>query len=107
MHTPELQPQSVCCRGLSHNDPEQQSETSLKTMELQWQSYVDNLKSVGSFSNALGICDVSGSMDGLPMEVLLLPLLFVTFTMQLLFVLKPCYYCKNTQETFPFGSGLR
>ena len=92
LHAPELQPQSVCCRDLQDNDPEQQSQTSLKTMELQWQSYVDNLKSVGSFSNALAICDVSGSMHGLPMEVLLLPLLFVTLIMQPLCVFQTSYY---------------
>lgn len=46
------------------------SQTSMRTMELQWQSYVDKLKEAGSLSNALAICDVSASMYGLPMEVL-------------------------------------
>ena len=41
----------------------------LETMELQWKSYVNNLKQSGSLSNALAVCDVSGSMSGQPMEV--------------------------------------
>ena len=36
--------------------------------ELQWQSYVDNLKKVGTFESALAGCDVSGSMEGDPMD---------------------------------------
>ena len=36
--------------------------------ELQWQSYVDNLKKVGTFESALAVCDVSGSMEGDPMD---------------------------------------
>ncbi len=41
----------------------------LETMELQWKSYVNNLKESGTLSNALAVCDVSGSMSGQPMEV--------------------------------------
>ncbi|DBA81625.1 TPA: hypothetical protein ACH3X1_007381 [Trebouxia sp. C0004] len=41
----------------------------LETMELQWKSYVNNLKDSGTLSNALAVCDVSGSMSGQPMEV--------------------------------------
>ena len=48
----------------------------LETMELQWKSYVNNLKESGTLSNALAVCDVSGSMSGQPMEVS--PLLFIT-----------------------------
>lgn len=36
--------------------------------ELQWKSYVENLKKSGLFESALSICDVSGSMGGTPME---------------------------------------
>ncbi len=45
------------------------SALGLETMELQWKSYVNKLKESGSLSNALAICDVSGSMSGQPMEV--------------------------------------
>ena len=38
-------------------------------MQLQWESYVRKLKESGTLSNALAVCDVSGSMSGLPMEV--------------------------------------
>jgi hypothetical protein len=37
--------------------------------ELQWASYVDNLKKSGVIDSALSICDVSGSMNGEPMNV--------------------------------------
>ena len=57
------------CSYAEDNAEDLLSHTSMKTMELQWQSYVDKLKEAGSLSNALAICDVSGSMTGLPMEV--------------------------------------
>lgn len=47
----------------------QSSALSLETMELQWKSYVSNLKASGTLSSALAVCDVSGSMSGEPMEV--------------------------------------
>ena len=37
--------------------------------EMQWKSYVDNLKKVGMLESALAVCDVSGSMTGDPMNV--------------------------------------
>lgn len=43
-----------------------------QTMELQWKSYVTNLKKNGTLSSALSVCDVSGSMAGQPMEVSLI-----------------------------------
>ena len=36
--------------------------------ELQWNSYVDRLRQSGLFASALAVCDVSGSMTGVPME---------------------------------------
>ena len=47
----------------------QSTSLGLETMELQWKSYVNNLKESGTLSNALAVCDVSGSMSGQPMEV--------------------------------------
>lgn len=47
----------------------QSSALSLETMELQWKSYVSNLKASGTLSSALAVCDVSGSMSGQPMAV--------------------------------------
>jgi hypothetical protein len=32
--------------------------------ELQWKSYVENLKKSGLFESCLSVCDVSGSMSG-------------------------------------------
>ncbi|CAA0843070.1 Uncharacterised conserved protein UCP015417-vWA [Striga hermonthica] len=37
--------------------------------ELQWRRMVDDLAKKGKMSNCLAICDVSGSMYGVPMEV--------------------------------------
>jgi len=37
-----------------HVDPEVE-----EMAELQWQSYVDNLKKVGTFESALAVCDVT------------------------------------------------
>jgi len=40
-----------------------------KVAELQWKRMVDDLKEKGSLTNCMAICDVSGSMNGEPMEV--------------------------------------
>ncbi|KAF8658461.1 hypothetical protein HU200_058913 [Digitaria exilis] len=37
--------------------------------ELQWRRMVGDLRSKGSLSNCIAVCDVSGSMHGTPMEV--------------------------------------
>lgn len=40
-----------------------------EVVEEQWKAFVENTKTLGSFENALAICDVSGSMEGTPMDV--------------------------------------
>lgn len=40
-----------------------------EVIEEQWKAIVENTKKLGTFSNSLAICDVSGSMEGVPMEV--------------------------------------
>lgn len=45
-----------------------EAEELMEVGELQWKSYVENLKKSGVFDSALSICDVSGSMSGTPME---------------------------------------
>ncbi|KAK2429355.1 hypothetical protein QL285_027804 [Trifolium repens] len=37
--------------------------------ELQWKRMVDDLLKKGKMRNCIAVCDVSGSMDGIPMEV--------------------------------------
>jgi hypothetical protein len=37
--------------------------------ELQWERVVSDLRALGTLSNCIAICDVSGSMTGTPMEV--------------------------------------
>lgn len=50
----------------------EKGDAKRQTMELQWKSYVTNLKKSGTLSSALSVCDVSGSMAGQPMEVSLI-----------------------------------
>lgn len=45
------------------------SPESEQVAELQWDSYVNNLKKAGLLQSCLPVCDVSGSMHGEPMEV--------------------------------------
>ncbi|KAK3223754.1 hypothetical protein Dsin_010779 [Dipteronia sinensis] len=40
-----------------------------RVAELQWKRMVDDLKKEGSLRNCMAVCDVSGSMRGIPMEV--------------------------------------
>ncbi|KAL3623514.1 hypothetical protein CASFOL_032330 [Castilleja foliolosa] len=40
-----------------------------KVAELQWKRMVDDMAEKGSLNNCLAICDVSGSMEGEPMDV--------------------------------------
>ncbi|KAK2966033.1 hypothetical protein RJ640_012292 [Escallonia rubra] len=44
-------------------------EESREVAELQWKRMVDDVAKKGKLSNCIAICDVSGSMDGVPMEV--------------------------------------
>ena len=37
--------------------------------DLQWQRMVDDMRALGKLSNCVAVCDVSGSMTGLPMDV--------------------------------------
>ncbi|KAL2463609.1 hypothetical protein Fot_53265 [Forsythia ovata] len=44
-------------------------EESGEVAELQWKRMVDDMLKKGKLRNCLAICDVSGSMSGIPMEV--------------------------------------
>ncbi|CAD6336034.1 unnamed protein product [Miscanthus lutarioriparius] len=37
--------------------------------DLQWERMVTDLRALGKLNNCIAVCDVSGSMDGLPMDV--------------------------------------
>ncbi|XP_040376284.1 uncharacterized protein LOC102702727 [Oryza brachyantha] len=37
--------------------------------DLQWQRMVDDMRAIGKLRNCVAVCDVSGSMSGLPMDV--------------------------------------
>ncbi|CAK7327248.1 unnamed protein product [Dovyalis caffra] len=40
-----------------------------KVAELQWERMVEDMVKKGKLTNCIAVCDVSGSMDGVPMEV--------------------------------------
>jgi len=40
-----------------------------KTVELQWKALVDDLRKAGHLKDAVAVSDVSGSMEGVPMQV--------------------------------------
>nr|GMD59740.1 uncharacterized protein LOC113734273 [Ipomoea batatas] len=54
-------------RSLQRADPEEAEVAEVA--ELQWKRIVDDLAKKGKLSNCIAICDVSGSMFGIPMEV--------------------------------------
>jgi hypothetical protein len=49
------------------NDPHTSKEDGV--IEAQWKALKEKVAETGAFKNSLIICDVSGSMDGTPMEV--------------------------------------
>ncbi|XP_031110673.1 uncharacterized protein LOC116014857 isoform X2 [Ipomoea triloba] len=54
-------------KSLQRADPEEAEVAEVA--ELQWKRIVDDLAKKGKLSNCIAICDVSGSMFGIPMEV--------------------------------------
>nr|GMD65567.1 uncharacterized protein LOC109185905 isoform X2 [Ipomoea batatas] len=55
-------------KSLERADPEEEAEVA-EVAELQWKRMVDDLAKKGKLSNCIAICDVSGSMSGIPMDV--------------------------------------
>uniref|UniRef100_A0A0D9VCY4 TROVE domain-containing protein n=1 Tax=Leersia perrieri TaxID=77586 RepID=A0A0D9VCY4_9ORYZ len=45
------------------------SDADISVADLQWQRMVDDMRAIGKLRNCLAVCDVSGSMSGLPMDV--------------------------------------
>ena len=54
---------------LMNNNTSTMEKAVLKTNQLQWEAYVNKLRESGSLSSCMAICDVSGSMFGIPMQV--------------------------------------
>lgn len=46
-----------------------EDEDGGEVAELQWQRMVDDVSKKGKLKNCIAVCDVSGSMSGIPMEV--------------------------------------
>nr|GLL41159.1 uncharacterized protein LOC109185905 isoform X2 [Ipomoea trifida] len=55
-------------KSLERADTEEEAEVA-EVAELQWKRMVDDLANKGKLSNCIAICDVSGSMIGIPMDV--------------------------------------
>lgn len=60
-----LQPHELVKEYLVQHKPED------ATNEAQWRAIVDELRQSGTFESSLAVVDVSGSMEGIPMEVFL------------------------------------
>ena len=58
-----LQPHELVKEYLVQHKPED------ATSEAQWRALVDELRQTGTFDSCLAVVDVSGSMEGIPMEV--------------------------------------
>ena len=56
------------CRR-DEDEEDEPIDLSLETMEAQWSAYVQQMRESGQLSSAMAICDVSGSMNGEPMQV--------------------------------------
>ncbi|KAF9603849.1 hypothetical protein IFM89_038032 [Coptis chinensis] len=53
----------------TYGGEEEEAEKLDEVAELQWKRMVEDLSVKGKFKNCLAVCDVSGSMDGTPMDV--------------------------------------
>ncbi|KAH6807053.1 Uncharacterized conserved protein UCP015417 [Perilla frutescens var. hirtella] len=51
------------------DEDEDKASIAAEVAELQWKRMVDDLGKKGKLNNCLAVCDVSGSMSGVPMEV--------------------------------------
>uniref|UniRef100_A0A2N9HBR6 DUF2828 domain-containing protein n=1 Tax=Fagus sylvatica TaxID=28930 RepID=A0A2N9HBR6_FAGSY len=54
---------------LPHEIIKSLNEDGGQVAELQWERMVDDVAKKGKLTNCIAVCDVSGSMDGTPMEV--------------------------------------
>lgn len=63
MHTGGVQPHELVSTYLSSHSGQD------ATVEAQWTTMVQRLKDAGTLKNALAVCDVSGSMAGVPINV--------------------------------------
>ena len=62
MNTKGVQPHELVRSYLHHCPPD-------ASVDAQWKAMMDRLKTAGLFKDAVALCDVSGSMSGVPMEV--------------------------------------
>ncbi|KAF9089965.1 hypothetical protein BGX23_006336 [Mortierella sp. AD031] len=63
-----LLPHQLVSEATSLQDVDR-DDLRIKTIEAQWESYIDRLAQTGKMDSSIAICDVSGSMSGQPMEV--------------------------------------
>jgi hypothetical protein len=63
MHTKGIQPHELVSHYMIGHEPID------PTIEAQWSTIVSTLKTAGLFKDAVAVCDVSGSMSGIPLHV--------------------------------------
>jgi len=63
MHTKGVQPHDLVSNYMNS------SITIDPVIEAQWSSLISGIKAAGLFKDAVAVCDVSGSMSGIPMQV--------------------------------------
>ena len=63
MHTKGIQPHELVSTYMHSNMPID------PVIEAQWSSLISGIKTAGLFKDAISVCDVSGSMSGIPMQV--------------------------------------
>ena len=62
MNTKGIQPHELVRTYMNHSAED-------ATVDAQWNALITRLRTAGTFSNTMAVCDVSGSMSGVPMEV--------------------------------------
>ena len=62
MHTKGVQPHELVATYIN-------GSTTDPVVDAQWSSLISSIKTAGLFKNAISVCDVSGSMSGIPMQV--------------------------------------
>ncbi|KAF8113313.1 hypothetical protein N665_0051s0008 [Sinapis alba] len=88
-------------------DDESGSEVGSEVAELQWARMVEDLAKKGKMKNSLAVCDVSGSMSGIPMEVCVALGLLVSELNEEPWKGKVITFSENPQLHLVTGSSLR
>ena len=84
-----------------------EDEVGAEVAELQWARMVEDVAKKGKMKNSLAVCDVSGSMEGVPMEVCVALGLLVSELNEEPWKGKVITFSENPQLHLVTGSSLR